>query len=328
MGWEYKNIFGEEVMYNKRKHRPKIAEEITGLIGNTPLLKLKKRVANMGDVLLKLEFFNPASSVKDRIAYAMIRDAEKQGDLKSGMTIVEPTSGNTGIGLAMVAAARGYRLVLTMPDTMSLERRKVLIAFGAELVLTPGEKGMKGALARAEELVKKNSDYLMLQQFENPANPEIHEKTTALEILDDTEGKVDIFVAGVGTGGTISGVGKILKEFNPETKVIAVEPEDSPVISGGEPGPHKIQGIGAGFIPRNLDRSVIDEVITISNTEAGEFARSLAREDGVLCGISSGANVAAAQLVAERPENYKKRIVTIICDTGERYLSTWLWEAK
>jgi cysteine synthase len=305
----------------------KIAENVTDLIGNTPLLRLNK--INKGlhaEILIKLESFNPLSSVKDRIGYAMILDAEKKGLLKKNSVIIEPTSGNTGVALAFVAAARGYKLILTMPETMSIERRKLLRAFGAELVLTEGSKGMKGAIEMAETLLKSTPNSFTPQQFNNPANPEIHRKTTAAEIWNDTEGKADILVSSVGTGGSLTGIGRFMKEKNKKFRVIAVEPEDSAVISGNRPGPHKIQGIGAGFIPENLDTSLIDEIITVKHTDAGDISKRLAREEGILLGISAGANVWASMKVASRPENKGKTIVTIGCDTGERYLSTWLYD--
>ena len=312
---------------NDTQRHPGIAGDITGLVGNTPMVRINRLAAGLdATVVVKLEFFNPLSSVKDRIGKSMIEAAEAQGVLKQGITIVEPTSGNTGIGLAMVAAARGYDIILVMPDTMSMERRKLLAILGAKLVLTPGAEGMNGALKKAGELVRDNPDHIMLQQFKNPANPDVHRRTTAREILRDTDGDVDIFVAGVGTGGTITGVGQVLKQRNPDVKVVAVEPADSPVLSGGSPGSHKIQGIGAGFIPEILDTSVIDEVITVTNEQAGDTARRLAKEEGILAGISSGANVRAALELAKRPENKGKTIVTVICDTGERYLSTWLFD--
>lgn len=306
----------------------KIAKKLTDLIGNTPLLELsnfnKKQGANAA-IIAKLEYFNPASSVKDRIAAAMIEDAEQQGVLKPDSELIEPTSGNTGVGLAFVAAAKGYKLTLTMPETMSIERRNLLKALGANIVLTPGPEGMKGAIAKAEELQKENPKGIILQQFANPANPAIHKKTTAEEIWRDTDGKVDIFVAGVGTGGTVSGVGEVLKKYNPNVKIIAVEPADSPVLSGGKPGPHKIQGIGAGFIPKTYNSEVIDEIIQVSNDDSIRTSRELAREEGLLVGISSGAATFAALELSKRPENKGKNIVVILPDTGERYLSTVLY---
>lgn len=306
----------------------KIAERLTDLVGNTPLLELNNYNKNKrlkARVIAKLEYFNPAGSVKDRVALAMIEDAEAKGLLKPGATIIEPTSGNTGVGLAFVAAAKGYKLILTMPDTMSLERRNLLKALGAELVLTPGADGMKGAIARAEELKTANPGSLILQQFDNPANPAMHERTTGQEIWRDTDGRVDIFVAGVGTGGTVSGVGAALKANNPKVKIVAVEPEDSPVLSGGKPGPHKIQGIGAGFVPKNYNSAVIDEVLQVSNDDAIRTGRELAKYEGLLVGISSGAAVAAATRLARLPENEGKTIVALLPDTGERYLSTLLY---
>jgi cysteine synthase A len=309
------------------RKRPKIADSIIETIGFTPLVRLGPLGAGLpGKILLKLEYFNPLSSVKDRIGAALIAAAEASGDLKPGSTIVEPTSGNTGIALAFVAARKGYRLILTMPETMSQERRKMLKALGAEVVLTPGDKGMKGAIARAEEIKAENPGYFMPQQFKNLANVEIHKTTTALEIWEDTDGQVDFLVSGVGTGGTITGVSQVIKQKKPSFCAIAVEPKDSPVLSGGSPGPHKIQGIGAGFVPEILDPKLIDEVITIANDEAGLWARRAAKEEGIFCGISSGAAIAAAVKVASRPENLDKVIVAIIPSTGERYLSTWLFD--
>ncbi|MDR7040003.1 MULTISPECIES: cysteine synthase A [Methylobacterium] len=302
---------------------------ITETIGNTPLVRLNRLPQERGidaEILLKLEFFNPIASVKDRIGVNMIDALEASGRLKPGGTLVEPTSGNTGIALAFVAAARGYRLILVMPETMSLERRKMLAFLGAELALTPGPQGMKGAIAKAEELLAEIPGAVMPQQFENPANPEIHRKTTAEEIWNDTQGQIDAFVAGVGTGGTVTGVGQVLKPRLPNLRVVAVEPEDSPVLSGGQPGPHKIQGIGAGFVPGILDRSVIDEVLTVSNQTAFETARLLGRLEGIPGGISTGGNVAAALELASRPEFKGKRIVTVACSFAERYISSALFE--
>ena len=305
----------------------RIYDDITGAIGNTPLIRLGRIGRGLpAEILAKAEFFNPTASVKDRIGLAMIEAAEEQGMLKKDPVIIEPTSGNTGIALAFVCAAKGYRLILTMPDTMSEERRMLFRVFGAELVLTPGEKGMKGAVDKAEELSRKTPGAFMPNQFENPANPEAHRKTTAVEILDDTGGRVDIFVAGIGTGGTITGVGSVLKEKNPSVRIIGVEPASSAVLSGGKAGPHKIQGIGAGFVPGVLKKGLIDEIITVPDEDAGEFARRLAREEGILAGISAGANVFASVKAASREENRGKRIVTVLCDTGERYLSTWLFK--
>jgi len=299
----------------------KIYEDITQLIGDTPMVRLNRIVPeDAAEVIVKLESFNPGGSVKDRIALNMIKKAEEEGRLKPGGTIVEATSGNTGIGLAMVSAVKGYRLILVMPDTMSIERRNLLLSYGAELVLTPGAEGMKGAIKKAQEILESNPDYIMLDQFKNPANPEIHELTTAKEILKDTNGIVDAFVAGVGTGGTISGVGKVLKQYNKDIKIVAVEPEESPVLSGGEPGPHKIQGIGAGFVPDTLNLDVIDEIIKVKERDAFEMSMKLAKQEGILCGISSGANVFAAIEVANRLGK-GKRVVTVLPDTGERYLS-------
>ena len=306
---------------------PRIAENITQLVGNTPLCYLDKVARGLpGRVAAKLEFFNPCSSVKDRIGLSMIQAAEQAGKIKKETILLEPTSGNTGIALAFVAAQRGYPLTLTMPETMSQERRKLLSVFGAKLVLTPGAEGMPGAIRRAQELAASDPRYLILQQFENPANPEAHRRTTAEEIWRDTEGRVDAVVAGVGTGGTITGVAEVLKERKPGVKAIAVEPVGSPVLSGGKPGPHKIQGIGAGFVPKVLRTDLIDEILQVGHEDAGAMARRLAREEGILTGISAGANVFAALQVAGRPEFKGKLIVTVLCDTGERYLSTWLFE--
>ena len=307
----------------------KISKSLTDLIGNTPLLELTKfnqKNKTAGRIIAKLEFYNPGGSVKDRIGYAMIGDAEKKGLLKKDSVIIEPTSGNTGIALAIVSAIKGYRLILTMPETFSVERRNLLRALGAELVLTPGSEGMKGAIRKAEELHSANPNSFVPQQFNNPANPEIHRLTTAEEIWKDTDGKVDAFVSGIGTGGTITGVGEVLKKRNPGVKIIAVEPADSPVLSGGVPGPHKIQGIGAGFIPQILNRSVIDEIITVKNEEAIQTSRELARTEGLLVGISSGAAAFAALEISRRAEFKNKNIVVILPDTGERYLSTVLYQ--
>lgn len=304
-----------------------VYDSITQLVGNTPLLRLNRLTTGFGaEVLVKLECFNPLSSVKDRIGLAMIEAAEREGRLGPGAVLVEPTSGNTGIALAFVAACRGYRLVLTMPDTMSVERRRLLKALGAELVLTEGSRGMRGAVEKAEELAREIPGAVIPQQFNNPANPEVHRRTTAEEIWADTGGEVDILVAGVGTGGSLTGIGSVLKARRPGFRVVAVEPADSPVLSGGTPGPHKIQGIGAGFVPGVLDTGLIDEILRARHEDAGNIARRLAREEGLLVGISAGANVWAALEVAGRPENRGKRIVTLACDTGERYLSTWLFE--
>lgn len=307
----------------------KIANSLTELIGNTPLLKLNKFSKNRGSdnaIIAKLEYFNPGGSVKDRAALAMIDDAEKNNILKPGATIIEPTSGNTGVGLAFISAVKGYQLILTMPETMSIERRKLVQAYGAKVVLTPGADGMKGAIAKANELRSEIPGSVILQQFENPANPRIHYETTAEEIIRDTDGKIDIFVAGVGTGGTISGVGKKLKEKIPGVKIVAVEPKDSPVLSGGKPGPHKIQGIGAGFVPDTYNPTVVDEIIQIDNDEAIEAGRVIGKTEGLLVGISSGAAASAAIKLAKRPENKDKVIVTLLPDTGERYLSTILYD--
>ncbi|MDR2730173.1 MAG: cysteine synthase A [Treponema sp.] len=301
-------------------------EKITDLIGNTPLVKINKLNEGGAIVYVKLESFNPLHSVKDRIALSMIEAAEKDGKLKKNTVIIEPTSGNTGIGLAFVAAVKGYRIILTMPETMSIERRKLLKALGAELELTEGAKGMKGAIAKAEELAAVTPNSFIPQQFNNPANPAIHERTTGPEIWNDTDGQVDILIDGVGTGGTLAGAGKFLKSKKPGVKVIAVEPAASPVLSGGQPGPHKIQGIGAGFQPQVYDPSVIDEIYQTDEVKAGNTARRLAREEGIIVGISSGSVLEAALAVAKRPENNGKTIVAVLPDTGERYLSTWLWE--
>lgn len=309
--------------------RPKIAKNITELIGRTPLIRLNKiSEATGAEVVAKLEYFNPLSSVKDRIGYAMITTAEQQGLINKNTVIIEPTSGNTGIALAFVSAAKGYRCKLVMPDTMSIERRNLLKALGAELVLTEGAKGMKGAIEMAEQLVKETENSFMPQQFNNPANPEIHRNTTAEEIWFDTDGEVDILVSGIGTGGTITGVSKLLKERKSSFRSIAIEPEDSAILSGEKPGPHKIQGIGAGFVPEVLDVEMFDEVLRVTNEEAFEAARKLGKEEGILVGISSGAAVQAATEIAKRPENKGKTIVTILPDTGERYLSTPLFKEE
>lgn len=309
----------------------RIAQNLTDLIGNTPLLEVRnynQEEKLEAKLVAKLEYFNPLSSVKDRIGYAMIKDGEDKGLVNKDTVIIEPTSGNTGIALAFVAAARGYKLILTMPDTMSVERRNLLKALGAELVLTPGAEGMKGAIRKAEELAASTPNSYLPQQFNNPANPEIHRKTTAEEIWRDTDGKVDIFVAGVGTGGTITGVGEVLKRYNPNIKIVAVEPFDSPVLSGGNPGPHKIQGIGAGFVPQVINTAVIDEIFKVKNDEAFTASRNLAKREGLLVGISSGGAAFAATEIAKRPENKGKTIVVLLPDTGERYLSTVLFETN
>ncbi|HBM96209.1 TPA: cysteine synthase A, partial [bacterium UBP9_UBA11836] len=298
-------------------------DSILEKIGSTPLVRINKLNEGGAEILVKVEYFNPGGSVKDRVGLAMIEKAEKEGKLKAGSLIIEPTSGNTGIGLALVAAVKGYRLILTMPDTMSIERRKLLAAYGAELVLTEGAKGMKGAIEKAEELVRENPGSFMPQQFNNSANPEIHKHSTALEILRDTNGHVDAFVAGVGTGGTLTGVGEVLKGYNPEAKLFAVEPSDSPVLSGGKPGPHKIQGIGAGFVPAVLNTKIIDEIIKVTSEDAGRVARLAASKEGLLIGISSGAALHAALMLSKRPEFKGKRIVALLPDCGERYLSSW-----
>jgi cysteine synthase A len=305
----------------------KIYKDITETIGNTPLVRLNRVLDGAkGEVVVKLESQNPLASVKDRIGVAMIDAGEKAGKIKAGAVLIEPTSGNTGIALAFVAAARGYRLILTMPETMSVERRKLLKALGAELVLTPGAEGMPGAIRRAEQLVAETPGAVMPQQFKNAANPEVHRRTTAEEIWNDTDGKVDAVVSGVGTGGTITGVAEVIKPRKPSFKAIAVEPKNSPVLSGGKPGPHKIQGIGAGFVPDVLNPKIIDEIIQVKDEDAGNIARRLAKEEGIFVGISSGAAAWAALQVAKRPEMADKLIVAILPDTGERYLSTWLWE--
>jgi cysteine synthase A len=302
------------------------AEKITDLIGNTPLVKINKINDGGAVVYVKLESFNPLHSVKDRIALALIEAGEKSGKIKEGTVLIEPTSGNTGIGLAYVAAVKGYRIILTMPETMSIERRKLLKALGAELELTEGAKGMKGAIARAEELAASIPNSFIPQQFNNPANPEIHEKTTGPEIWKDTDGEIDILIGGVGTGGTVSGAGKFLKSKKPGVKVIAVEPSASPVLSGGSPGPHKIQGIGAGFTPQVYDKNVVDEIYLTDDVKAGAAARLLAKKEGILVGISSGSALEAALTLSRRAENKGKVIVAVLPDTGERYLSTWLWD--
>jgi len=305
----------------------RIADSLTDLIGRTPLLRLQRVAADIeAEVVVKLEFFNPAGSIKDRIGFSMIKDAEDKGLISKDTVIIEPTSGNTGIALAFVCAARGYRLILTMPDTMSIERRNLLKAYGAELVLTPGLEGMRGAVEKAEQLAKEIPNAFIPQQFKNPANPAVHRATTAEEIWEDTDGKVDIVVGGVGTGGTITGIGEVIKKRKPGFQVVAVEPFDSPVLSGGQPGPHQLQGIGAGFVPDVLNLRLVDEIFKVRNEEAFATARRLTREEGILAGISSGAAVFAALEVAKRPENKGKLIVAILPDTGERYLSTALFQ--
>jgi cysteine synthase A len=303
-----------------------IFENIVAAVGNTPLVRINKLASNKATVLAKLESYNPCGSVKDRIALSMIEAAEKDGLIKPDTVIVEPTSGNTGIGLAFICAAKGYKLTLTMPESMSVERKKLLLLFGAELVLTPAELGMVGAVEKAEQLVAENPNAFMPQQFNNPANPQIHRETTAKEILSDTDGKLDIFVSGVGTGGTLTGCAEVLKKRNKDLKAVAVEPKDSPVLSGGKPGPHKIQGIGAGFVPQVLNTEIIDEIIQVSNQDAMETTRQLAVKEGILVGISSGAAMWAAIQLSRRPENQGKTIVVILPDTGERYISTELFE--
>jgi cysteine synthase len=301
-------------------------QKITDLIGNTPLVHINRLNQSEAEIYVKLEYFNPLSSVKDRIALSLIEAAEKEGKLKPDSLIVEPTSGNTGIGLAYVAAVKGYKIILTMPETMSIERRKLLKALGAELVLTEGAKGMKGAIAKAEEIAQEHKNAFIPQQFNNPANSYIHRTTTGPEIWKDTNGAVDIFIAGVGTGGTITGVGEFLKSQKPSVKIVAVEPAASPVLSGGTPNPHKIQGIGAGFVPQVFNPKIVDEIYLTDEVKAGTIARRLAKEEGILVGISSGAALEAALTIAKRPENKGKTIVALLPDSGERYLSTWLWE--
>jgi cysteine synthase A len=303
-----------------------IFEDITAMVGYTPLLRINKLGSGKATILAKLESRNPCGSVKDRIALSMLEDAEEKGLINAGSVIIEPTSGNTGIGLACICAAKGYQLILTMPESMSIERRKILQLFGAKLVLTPAEQGMTGAVKKAEELVAQTPNAFMPQQFKNPANPQIHRETTAKEIWDDCDGRIDIFIAGVGTGGTITGCGEVLKEHNSDIKVMAVEPKDSPVLSGGKAGPHKIQGIGAGFVPDVLNRKIIDEIVQVSNADAMETARQLASKEGILAGISSGAAMWAAIELSRRAENARKTIVVILPDTGERYISTEMFE--
>ena len=311
----------------RRRQKPTIAGDVTELIGNTPLVRLNRIPKGLGaEVVAKLESYNPLSNVKDRIGASMIEAAEEAGLIKRDTVIIEPTSGNTGIALAFVCAAKGYRLILTMPDTMSKERRQLLAVFGAELVLTPGAEGMPGALRKAEALTAENANYFIPQQFKNPANPQIHRETTAEEIWEDTDGRVDILISGVGTGGTITGVAEVIKKRKPEFQAIAVEPKDSPVLSGGKPGSHKIQGIGAGFVPEVLRMDLVDEIIQVTNEDARIMAQRLAREEGILAGISSGAATWAALEVAKRPENKGKLIVVVLPDTGERYLTTWLFQ--
>ena len=305
----------------------KIHSIITEKVGNTPLVRINRLNKGAAEVLVKVEYFNPGGSVKDRIALAMVEAAEKSGALKPGGTIIEPTSGNTGVGLALIAAVKGYKLILTMPETMSIERRKLAKAYGAEIVLTEGAKGMKGAIAKAEELLAATPGAIIPQQFENEANPAYHYRTTGPEIWADTDGKVDAFVAGVGTGGTITGTGKFLREKNPDIKIVAVEPDTSPVLSKGTPGPHKIQGIGAGFVPKVLDTALLSEIVTVSAEDAGATARAAAAQEGLLVGISSGAALFTALELSKRPEYAGKRIVALLPDTGERYLSTWLFDA-